>query len=43
MTKDSRQTVAAIGAGIVGLCAALKIQWAGHQVSLIEPDEPGGR
>jgi D-amino-acid dehydrogenase len=43
MPKPASLTVAVIGAGIVGLCAALEIQRAGHHVLLIEPDEPGGR
>mgnify|MGYP001765798793 CR=1 FL=1 len=43
MTSASALNVAVIGAGIVGLCAALEIQRAGHAVTLIEPDEPGGR
>ena len=36
-------TVAVIGAGIVGLTAALEILRAGHEVLIIEPAEPGGR
>lgn len=43
MEKDAPLTVAVIGAGIVGLCAALEIQRAGHHVILIEPGDPGGR
>lgn len=43
MSKDAPLTVAVIGAGIVGLCAALEIQRGGHHVLLIEPGEPGGR
>ncbi|AMJ61395.1 NAD(P)/FAD-dependent oxidoreductase [Bosea sp. PAMC 26642] len=43
MTRETPLTVAVIGAGIVGLCAALEIQRAGHRVVIIEPDEPGGR
>ena len=43
MSKDAPLTVAVIGAGIVGLCAALEIQRDGHHVILIEPGEPGGR
>jgi D-amino-acid dehydrogenase len=31
-----------IGAGIVGACAALELQRAGHEVTLIEPGPPGG-
>jgi D-amino-acid dehydrogenase len=35
------QTVAVIGAGIVGVLAALQAQRDGHRVFLVEPDEPG--
>ena len=40
---ESAQTVAIIGAGIVGLCAALELQRSGYQVVIIEPGPPGGR
>ncbi|QEL24907.1 FAD-binding oxidoreductase [Bosea sp. F3-2] len=43
MSKDAPLTVAVTGAGVVGLCAALEVQRAGHHVLLIEPGEPGGR
>lgn len=43
MPQDAPLTVAVIGAGIVGLCAALEIQRASHHVILLEPGEPGGR
>ena len=43
MTREAALKVAVIGAGVVGLCAALEIQARGHQVALIEPGEPGGR
>ncbi|CAN7501572.1 NAD(P)/FAD-dependent oxidoreductase [Bosea sp. LjRoot237] len=43
MPEQGPLTVAVIGTGIVGLCAALEIQRAGHHVLLIEPGEPGGR
>lgn len=39
--KDIR--VAVIGGGVVGLTAALECRRAGHEVVLVEPDEPGGR
>ena len=31
-----------IGAGIVGACAALELQRAGHRVTILEPGPPGG-
>jgi D-amino-acid dehydrogenase len=34
--------VAVIGAGIVGACCAVELLRDGHQVTLIEPAEPGG-
>ena len=34
--------VAVIGAGIVGACCALELQRDGHEVSLLDADEPGG-
>ena len=43
MAREAPLTVVVIGAGIVGLCAALEIQRTGHRVVIIEPDEPGGR
>lgn len=43
MSQHESLTVAVIGAGIVGLCAALEIQRSGHRVLLVEPAEPGGR
>lgn len=33
---------AVIGAGIVGACTALELLRLGHQVTLVEPGEPGG-
>ncbi|WP_138140280.1 NAD(P)/FAD-dependent oxidoreductase [Colwellia psychrerythraea] len=35
------QTVAVVGAGVVGLCTALEAQRNGFQVTLIDRDEPG--
>lgn len=43
MVREPPLTVAVVGAGIVGLCATLEIQRAGHRVVVVEPDEPGGR
>jgi D-amino-acid dehydrogenase len=34
--------VAIIGAGIVGACSAIEAQRLGHQVTIIDPAEPGG-
>ena len=31
-----------IGAGIVGVCTALALLKAGHQVTIVEPGPPGG-
>ena len=35
-------TVGVIGAGIVGLCAALEIQRRGHRVVIVDAGEAGG-
>jgi D-amino-acid dehydrogenase len=35
--------VTVIGVGIVGACTALELLRDGHQVTMIEPGEPGGR
>lgn len=43
MDTPQHGKVAVIGAGIVGLMAALEIQRTGRQVIVIEPGEPGGR
>lgn len=31
-----------VGAGVVGACCALRLSQAGHQVTLIDPEPPGG-
>ena len=41
--SENKLTIAIIGAGIVGLCAALEVQRDGHDVIIVEPDEAGGR
>src|SRR5438094_2386183 len=41
MAAESGRRVGVIGAGIVGLCAALWLQRDGHSVFLIEPGNPG--
>src|SRR5947207_3101717 len=41
MAAESGRRVGVIGAGIVGLCAALWLQRDGHRVFLVEPDTPG--
>lgn len=43
MPSENKLTVAIIGAGIVGLCAALEVQRDGHDAVIIEPEEAGGR
>ena len=35
--------IAVLGAGIVGACTALALRKAGFDVSLVDPDEPGGQ
>lgn len=39
MTRQ--ETITIVGAGIVGICCALSLQKRGHQVQLIDPNEPG--
>ena len=41
MAAESGLRVGVIGAGIVGLCAALWLQREGHRVFLVEPGHPG--
>ena len=41
MAAESGRRVGVIGAGIVGLCAALWLQRDGHRVFLVEPGNPG--
>ena len=40
-TPSTRSDIAVIGAGIVGVCVALKLQEQGRQVLLIDRDHPG--
>lgn len=41
--NDASNRLAVIGGGIVGICAALFAQRAGHSVTLVEPYEPGSQ
>src|SRR5712675_3361389 len=41
MAAESGRRVGVIGAGIIGLCAALWLQRDGHRVFLVEPGNPG--
>lgn len=41
-SHDTRRHVVVIGAGAVGCAAAIEALRAGLQVTLVEPDEPGG-
>ncbi|MEN5081649.1 FAD-binding oxidoreductase [Bosea sp. TWI1241] len=43
MTSAAPSRIAVIGAGIVGLTAALELRRSGHEVVLLEPEEAGGR
>lgn len=40
MTTD-KQSVAVVGGGIVGICSAISLLEAGHDVTLIDRDDPG--
>ena len=39
--SDTKPSVIVIGAGIVGVCCALRLQAQGHQVTVIDPKPPG--
>src|SRR5437588_836555 len=41
MAAEGARRVGVIGAGIVGVCAALWLQRDGHSVFLVEPGNPG--
>src|SRR3954471_8167990 len=41
MAQHDGRRVGVIGAGIVGVCAALWLQRDGHRVFLVEPGNPG--
>ena len=41
MARGAGRRVGVIGAGIVGVCAALQLQRDGHDVFLVEPGNPG--
>ena len=42
MSRDDKQIqTTVVGAGIVGICCALYLQRDGHQVTVIDPNEPG--
>ena len=39
--SSAKVNIAVVGAGIVGLCCALKLQMAGEQVLLLDKEQPG--
>ncbi len=41
MADETRQSVAVIGAGIVGICSAAFLQRAGYGVTLVDAEDPG--
>ncbi|GAK72553.1 hypothetical protein RRU01S_26_00800 [Agrobacterium rubi TR3 = NBRC 13261] len=43
MSSVEKKHIVVIGAGIVGACTALELVRAGHEVTIIDPGEPGGR
>ena len=42
MSAEQQPHTVVIGAGIVGACAALELQRAGHRVTILDPGPPGG-
>lgn len=43
MPSTPSSHVVVIGSGIVGACTALELLRAGHAVTILDPEEPGGR
>ncbi len=43
MSVSASHHVVVVGSGIIGACTALELLRSGHRVTILEPNEPGGR